>query len=142
MPATHRPEPCRRRCSTAAPRPVRPPPIARHHSLAPGAHHFFVDRDAAAKATVALLRAEADREPHDRALRELVGGLSMLSPEFRTTWAAHDVRSRHEGVGGCGIPRSAARSWPTTPLTCRCPAGRCTNWSAAPPSRAPPPGTG
>ncbi len=72
--------------------------IARYHFLDPGAHHFFVDWDAAANATVALLRAEAGREPHDRALRELIGELSTLSPEFRTMWAAHDVRTRHDGV--------------------------------------------
>ncbi len=72
--------------------------IARYHFLDPGAEHFFVDWDAAATATVALLRAEAGREPHDRALRELVGELSTLSPEFRTMWAAHDVRIRHDGI--------------------------------------------
>ncbi|MEU9154650.1 hypothetical protein AB0D59_29860 [Streptomyces sp. NPDC048417] len=44
------------------------------------------------------MRAEAGREPHDRALRELVGELSTLSPEFRTMWAAHDVRVRVDGV--------------------------------------------
>lgn len=47
---------------------------------------------------MALLRAEAGREPYDRALRELVGELSTVSPEFRTQWAAHDVRIRHEGI--------------------------------------------
>jgi transcriptional regulator with XRE-family HTH domain len=72
--------------------------IARYHFLDPGAVHFFVDWDAAATATVALLRAEAGREPHDRALRELVGELATLSPEFRTMWAAHDVRIRHDGI--------------------------------------------
>jgi hypothetical protein len=72
--------------------------IARYHFLDPGARHFFVDWNAAASATVALLRAEAGREPHDRALRELVGELSTLSPEFRTLWAAHDVRIRHDGI--------------------------------------------
>lgn len=45
-----------------------------------------------------MLRAEAGREPHDRALRELVGELSTLSPDFRTMWASHDVRIRFEGV--------------------------------------------
>ncbi|WP_405667267.1 DNA-binding protein [Streptomyces sp. NBC_01166] len=57
-----------------------------------------VDWDAACHATVALLRAEAGREPHDRALRELIGELSTLSPEFRHQWAAHDVRIRHDGI--------------------------------------------
>ncbi|WP_307865473.1 MmyB family transcriptional regulator [Streptomyces montanisoli] len=49
-------------------------------------------------ATAALLRAEAGREPRDRALRELVGELSTLSPEFRGHWAAHDVLTRHDGI--------------------------------------------
>ncbi|WP_239106485.1 hypothetical protein [Streptomyces rubrogriseus] len=35
---------------------------------------------------------------HDRALRELIGELSTLSPEFRKQWADHDVRIRHDGV--------------------------------------------
>ncbi|MEU6351420.1 hypothetical protein ABZ896_19115 [Streptomyces sp. NPDC047072] len=48
--------------------------------------------------TAALLRAEAGREPHDRALRDLIGDLSTLSPEFRALRAAHDVRVRHYGV--------------------------------------------
>jgi transcriptional regulator with XRE-family HTH domain len=72
--------------------------IARYIYLDPGAQHFFVDWEAAGVATAALLRAEAGREPHDRALRELVGELSTLSPEFRGQWAAHDVRIRHDGV--------------------------------------------
>lgn len=72
--------------------------IARFHFLDPIARHFFVDWEAACHATVALLRAEAGREPHDRALRELIGELSTLSPEFRKQWAAHDVRIRHDGV--------------------------------------------
>ncbi|MFF1487564.1 helix-turn-helix transcriptional regulator [Streptomyces sp. NPDC058319] len=74
------------------------PNIARYIFLDDGAHDFFVDWGAAAVATAALLRAEAGREPRDRALRELVGELSALSPEFRRQWAAHDVLMRHDGV--------------------------------------------
>ncbi|MFI5801871.1 helix-turn-helix transcriptional regulator [Streptomyces sp. NPDC051561] len=72
--------------------------VARFHFLDPVARDYFVDWEDAAQVTVALLRAEAGREPHDRALRELIGELSTLSPEFRTMWAAHDVRTRHEGI--------------------------------------------
>ena len=72
------------------------PNIARFLDL--GAHDFFVDWDAAGIATAALLRAEVGREPCDRALRELVGELSTLSPEFRSQWAAHDVLMRHDGI--------------------------------------------
>jgi transcriptional regulator with XRE-family HTH domain len=70
----------------------------RYFFLDPGSFDFFVDWEEGARATVAVLRAEAGREPHDRALRELVGELSTLSPDFRTLWASHDVRIRHEGV--------------------------------------------
>ncbi|QUQ67026.1 helix-turn-helix transcriptional regulator [Kutzneria sp. CA-103260] len=74
------------------------PNIARYIFLDPGAHDFFVDWDAAGNATAALLRAEAGREPRDRALRELVGELCTLSPEFRGLWAMHDVLIRHDGI--------------------------------------------
>lgn len=74
------------------------PNIARYIFLDSGAQDFFVDWDAASIATTALLRAEVGREPRDRVLRELVGELSTLSPEFRGRWAAHDVLIRHDGV--------------------------------------------
>ena len=74
------------------------PNFARYHFLDPGSRDFFVDWEAGASATVALLRAEAGREPNDRALRELVGELSTVSPEFRRLWASHDIRIQHEGI--------------------------------------------
>ena len=51
----------------------------------------------AANVTAALLRTEAGRDPHNKDLRDLVGELSTLSDEFRTRWAAHDVRLHHAG---------------------------------------------
>ena len=72
--------------------------FARFNFLDPGAHDFYDDWDGAADTSVALLRAEAGRNPQDRALRELVGDLSTLSPEFRTRWAQHNVRQHHGGV--------------------------------------------
>ena len=74
------------------------PNVARYVFLDHGAHDFFTDWNAAAIATAALLRAEVAREPRDRALRDLVGELSTLSPDFRSRWAAHDVLMRHDGV--------------------------------------------
>jgi transcriptional regulator with XRE-family HTH domain len=74
------------------------PNLARYNFLDPAARDFYADWDAAADTTAALLRAEAGRYPHDKALRELVGELSTLSPEFRTRWAAHDVRLHHGGT--------------------------------------------
>jgi transcriptional regulator with XRE-family HTH domain len=72
--------------------------FARYHFLDATSRDFFIDWEAGAAATVALLRSEAGREPHDKALRELVGELSTLSHDFRTLWASHDIRIRHEGT--------------------------------------------
>jgi hypothetical protein len=47
---------------------------------------------------VALLRAEAGRDPYDRALTDLIGELSTRSEVFRTWWAAHNVRLHRSGV--------------------------------------------
>jgi transcriptional regulator with XRE-family HTH domain len=78
----------------------------RYFFLDPGSADFFVDWEEGARATVAVLRAEAGRNPHDRALRELVGELSTLSQDFRTMWASHDVRIRHEGVKRLNHPEA------------------------------------
>lgn len=72
--------------------------FARYHFLDPTSRDFFADWQAGAAMTVALLRAEAAREPHDQALRELIGELSTLSDDFRTLWASHDVRIHHGGT--------------------------------------------
>lgn len=72
--------------------------FARYQFLDDGSREFFVDWEGGAAATVALLRAEAGRNPGDRALRELVGELSTVSTDFRALWASHDVRTRHEGI--------------------------------------------
>lgn len=57
--------------------------------------------------TVALLRTEAGRAPHDTELTGLVGELVTRSEEFRTAWAKHNVRLhltgrksfRHPAIG-------------------------------------------
>jgi transcriptional regulator with XRE-family HTH domain len=78
--------------------PVRPPNNARFIFLDPHAVEFFRDWDKAANDTVALLRAEAGRDPYDRQLSDLIGELSTRSQEFRVRWAAHDVRIHTNGV--------------------------------------------
>jgi transcriptional regulator with XRE-family HTH domain len=78
--------------------PRRPPNIARFQFLDPRARDFHPDWDGAANTTVAILRTEAGRDPHDKDLRELVGELSTVSEEFRTRWAAHNVRIHRTGV--------------------------------------------
>ena len=78
--------------------PGRPPNFARFQFLDPRARDYYTDWAGAAAITVALLRTEAGRRPDDAQLRELVGELSTVSEEFRTRWAAHDVRVHHNGA--------------------------------------------
>jgi transcriptional regulator with XRE-family HTH domain len=66
--------------------------------LDPGSPSFFRDWDAVADDTVALLRAEAGRDPYDKQLAVLIGELSTRSESFRHRWAAHDVRLHSTGV--------------------------------------------
>jgi hypothetical protein len=74
------------------------PNIARFIFLDPAAQAFYRDWEELAGDTVALLRAEAGRDPYDRALTDLVGELSTRSDVFRTWWAAHNVRLHRSGV--------------------------------------------
>ena len=78
--------------------PVRPANNARFLFLDPQATEFFADWDKVANDTVALLRAEAGRDPYDRGLSELIGELSTRSQEFRGRWAAHHVRIHTTGI--------------------------------------------
>jgi hypothetical protein len=71
---------------------------ARFAFLEPGAKTFFRDWDRTADDCVATLRGAAGRNPYDKALTDLVGELSTRSPEFRTRWAAHDVRFHRTGI--------------------------------------------
>jgi hypothetical protein len=77
--------------------PRRPGNSARFTFLDPQATTFFVDWHHAADDSVAVLRGEAGRNPHDRALSDLVGELATKSDEFRTRWARHDVRYHDTG---------------------------------------------
>lgn len=78
--------------------PVRPVNTARFTFLDPRAPNFFIDWERVANDVVAALRSEAGRDPYDRDLSDLVGALSTQSEEFRTRWAAHNVRFHNTGV--------------------------------------------
>ena len=78
--------------------PVRPVNHARFVFLSPRAPDFYRDWNRAANDTVAILRTEAGRDPYNRDLSDLVGELSTQSEEFRTRWAAHNVRIHRTGV--------------------------------------------
>ena len=71
---------------------------ARFIFLDPRATDFYKEWETVAKDVVALLRAEAGRDPYDRGLSDLVGELSTRSEEFRVRWGAHNVRFYRTGI--------------------------------------------
>jgi hypothetical protein len=84
--------------------PTRPVNVARFVFLDGHSTDFYADWDTAASDAVAILRAEAGRDPHDRALSDLVGELSTRSDDFRVRWAAHNVRFHRTGDKGFHHP--------------------------------------
>ncbi|MDI9948052.1 helix-turn-helix transcriptional regulator [Rhodococcus sp. IEGM 1305] len=73
------------------------PNLARFQFLDPASRDFYPDWDAFAEMCVSIMRAEAGRDPHDRAMQDLVGELSTRSDTFRRLWGAHDVRTHGSG---------------------------------------------
>jgi transcriptional regulator with XRE-family HTH domain len=74
------------------------PNMARFIFLSAQATDFFQDWESAANDAVAILRAEAGRDPYDRRLSDLIGELSTRSDEFRVRWAAHNVKFHRSGT--------------------------------------------
>lgn len=77
--------------------PGQPPNIARFTFLDDRARDFYPDWGLFAEVTVAILRTEASRDPHNKELHDLIGELSTRSEDFRRRWSAHNVR--HHGTG-------------------------------------------
>lgn len=75
-----------------------PPNFARYTFLDHDSRRFYPDWDTAAATCVSILRTEAGRDPHDRAMHDLVGELSTRSDEFRRLWSSHDVRLHGAGT--------------------------------------------
>ena len=78
----------------------KPVNTARFQFLDPrAAQVFWGDRyDRIAHDAVAILRAEAGKNPYDKGLTDLVGELSTRSEDFRRLWASHDVRLHLKGT--------------------------------------------
>jgi transcriptional regulator with XRE-family HTH domain len=76
----------------------RTPNLARFQFLDPASRDFYPDWDRFAEMCVAIMRAEAGRNPHDRTMQDLVGELSTQSGTFRRLWGAHDVRTHGAGT--------------------------------------------
>jgi transcriptional regulator with XRE-family HTH domain len=72
--------------------------LARFQFLDPAARRFYPDWDLFADMAVAILHAQAGRNPYDKDLHDLVGELSTRSEQFRTRWGAHDVRRHGTGT--------------------------------------------
>jgi hypothetical protein len=60
--------------------------------------HASLDEQRAVGVAVAILRAEAGRDPYDRRLSDLIGELSTRSDEFRVRWASHNVKFHRTGT--------------------------------------------
>jgi hypothetical protein len=75
-----------------------PPNFARFCFLDARSRELYPDWAGAAKVTVAQLRMASGRDPLNRDLPDLVGELATRSEEFRTLWAAHDVRLHRTGT--------------------------------------------
>lgn len=78
--------------------PVRPVNNARFVFLNPESLNFYLDWEQGANDIVATLRGYAGRQPHNKGLSDLVGELATRSEEFRTRWAAHNVRFHRTGT--------------------------------------------
>ncbi|WP_030104905.1 helix-turn-helix transcriptional regulator [Actinoalloteichus caeruleus] len=71
---------------------------ARFVFLDPHARELYVDWPRVAADTAAMLRMDAGRYPEDPELGQLVGHLSIHSPEFRSLWARNRVHERGTGA--------------------------------------------
>ncbi|WSQ14748.1 helix-turn-helix transcriptional regulator [Streptomyces sp. NBC_01231] len=78
--------------------PARPVNLARFQFLNPDAGEYMTELDYQKAASAALLRTEAGQDPYNRDLSDLIGELSTRSEDFRTLWAAHDVRLHRTGL--------------------------------------------
>jgi len=76
----------------------RTPNLARFQFLDPVARDFYPDWELFAHMCVAIMRAEAGRDPDNRGLQDLVGELSTRSETFRRLWGSHDVRTHGTGT--------------------------------------------
>jgi transcriptional regulator with XRE-family HTH domain len=67
------------------------PNLTRMLFLDPHTRELYADWELEAERSVASLRLVAGRHPDDRYLAELIGELSMKSPEFAQLWSGHSV---------------------------------------------------
>ncbi|MEU8238468.1 helix-turn-helix transcriptional regulator [Actinoplanes missouriensis] len=78
--------------------PARERNYTRWIFLDPDARAAFLDWPSVAADVVGTLRLYAGRNPDDTRLSELVGELTIKSPDFRTWWNSHQVHERTHGT--------------------------------------------
>ncbi|MFD4669621.1 helix-turn-helix domain-containing protein [Lentzea sp. NPDC058450] len=76
----------------------QPGNLARYAFLDPRARKFYADWEKTADEAVAVLRSTAGSDPGDRLLSEMVSELSLLSTDFASRWATHNVRFHCSGT--------------------------------------------
>ncbi|MFE3180947.1 helix-turn-helix transcriptional regulator [Streptomyces violascens] len=114
--------------------PARRPNMSRMLFLDPHCRELYADWKRKARAVVGNLRIAVGRHPEDALLAELIGELTMKSPEFVALWRAHGVvpcdaasyELRHPVVGTVTVTQqtlSIARSPDQALIVCTTPAG-------------------
>jgi transcriptional regulator with XRE-family HTH domain len=78
--------------------PARDRNYTRWIFLDPAARELHLDWEAVAADVVGTLRLDAGRHPDDPLLNQLVGELTIKSPEFRGWWNDHRVHQRTHGT--------------------------------------------
>ncbi|QXV62189.1 transcriptional regulator [Amycolatopsis sp. TNS106] len=114
--------------------PARRPNMSRLLFLDPHCRDLYADWKRKIRAVVGNLRIAVGKYPEDPLLAELIGELTMKSPEFVALWSDHRVRPcdaesyelRHPVVGSVTVTQqtlSIARSPDQLLIVCTTPAG-------------------
>jgi transcriptional regulator with XRE-family HTH domain len=85
-------------------RPGQQVNLALHTFLDPAARDFYVDWKGYAYEVAGYLRVATGDSPHDPGLAELIGELTIKSPDFVRLWAEHPVAECSHGIRGYNHP--------------------------------------
>jgi hypothetical protein len=114
----------------------RPANSARFTFLDPAAQQFFTDWEKSAKDLVAHLRSEAGRNPHDRALTDLIGELSTRSERRSESGGPPTTSATTRPAASGSITRPSATSSSSTRSWSSRPTAACA-WQCSPQNPAP-----
>ena len=97
--------------------PGDPPNFARYTFLDDDSRRFYPDWETAADICVAILRTEAGRDPHDKALHDLVGELSTRSEDSADAGARTTFDYTALEPSTSTTQSSGTSNWPTKAST-------------------------